>query len=223
MSEVQLQQANTNANCKTQGASKPGRSSKASSSKTDSLCLPPREKDPGVTSSSLHKGLSTRGYAFGKTEQSLQALRTGFPDAPTNILKAIDRVAKEQKIDPLLVAAIVKKESTWNPTAGSPKGALGLMQLMPRTGRKFGASNRADPYQNLTAGTKYLKYLLDRYSKPQYSGGNEHKALKLALAAYNAGEPAVDKAGYNIPAKRETQDYVRKVTADYTRARAAAF
>jgi hypothetical protein len=111
--------------------------------------------------------------------------------------------AKKQGVEPELVAAVVNQESRFKPTARSPVGAQGLMQLMPRTGAWMGAKNLNDPTQNVQAGVKYLKYLEKRFN------GNE----KLILAAYNGGEGNVKKYG-GVPPFRETRNYVVKV-ADY--------
>lgn len=113
---------------------------------------------------------------------------------------AIKRFAKKHSVEAALVFAIVHVESAFKPNARSPKGAVGLMQLMPTTARRFGVNNRNDPEQNLEGGIKYLKGLLLRYR------GN----LSFALAAYNAGEGAVDRYG-GIPKYAETQNYVRRV------------
>jgi soluble lytic murein transglycosylase-like protein len=100
-----------------------------------------------------------------------------------------------------LVRAVVQVESGFNPAARSPKGALGLMQLMPATIAQFGVRNPLDPAENVRAGVAYLRQLLDRYQD------NE----ELALAAYNAGPGAVEKHGQRVPPYRETQDYVTRV------------
>ena len=100
-----------------------------------------------------------------------------------------------------LVRAVVQVESAYNPNARSPKGAKGLMQLMPATALRFGVSNPYNPVENVRAGVAYLRQLLNRY------GNNE----KLALAAYNAGPGAVDKYGENVPPYRETQNYVTRI------------
>lgn len=100
-----------------------------------------------------------------------------------------------------LVRAVVQVESAFNPRARSPKGAMGLMQLMPATAQQFSVNNPYDPIQNVRAGVAYLRQLLDRYRD------NE----ELALAAYNAGPGAVDKHGQSIPPYRETQSYVAQI------------
>jgi soluble lytic murein transglycosylase-like protein len=119
----------------------------------------------------------------------------------------IEMVARENGVDPSLVKAVALVESGFNPKARSAKGAQGLMQLMPATAKQYGVSNIHDPYQNLNAGAKHLRELLD-----QYQGD-----VTLALAAYNAGSGAVSRYGGG-PAYRETQDYVKKVQTKMGRA-----
>jgi soluble lytic murein transglycosylase-like protein len=122
----------------------------------------------------------------------------------------LDRIvrdaAERHHVDQALVKAVISTESGWNSGAVSHKGAIGLMQLIPGTAQRFGAGNPFDPAQNVEAGTTYLKSLLDRYNNN----------LPLSLAAYNAGERAVDLSG-GVPAYRETQQYVQKVTQAYFR------
>lgn len=122
----------------------------------------------------------------------------------------LDRIVREaaarHDLDPALVKAVISTESGWNPYAVSPKGAMGLMQLIPATAKRFGVGNPYDPAQNVEGGTAYLKSLLDRY----------HGNLKESLAAYNAGPTAVDESG-GIPWYPETRRYVRKVTNAYFR------
>jgi soluble lytic murein transglycosylase-like protein len=118
----------------------------------------------------------------------------------------VQEAASRHQVDPALVRAVIETESNWNASAHSRKGAIGLMQLIPTTAQRFGVNDAYSPQQNVDAGVRYLKALLERYD------GN----LDLALAAYNAGEGAVDRA-HGIPAFRETRDYVQKVQNAYFR------
>jgi len=118
----------------------------------------------------------------------------------------IREVTARYNVDPDLIRAVVKTESNWNSSAISRKGALGLMQLVPGTARQLGVDNAFDPKQNLDGGVRYLHTLLERYNGD----------LDRALAAYNAGPGAVDRAR-GVPQLRETREYVRKVTDSYFR------
>jgi soluble lytic murein transglycosylase-like protein len=118
--------------------------------------------------------------------------------------RIVRQAAERHKVDPALVKAVISTESSWNPRAVSRKGAVGLMQLIPETAQRYGVGNRFDPAQNVEGGTMYLRSLLDRYNGD----------LTKSLAAYNAGERAVDLSG-GVPQYPETQDYVRKVTNAY--------
>jgi len=120
--------------------------------------------------------------------------------------KLVREAADRHRMDPALVRAVIETESNWNPRAYSRKGAGGLMQLIPTTAQRYGAYDLFNPQQNIDAGVQHLKRLLERYN------GN----LDLALAAYNAGEGAVDKA-QGIPPFRETRNYVQKVQNAYFR------
>jgi soluble lytic murein transglycosylase-like protein len=121
--------------------------------------------------------------------------------------KIITDVSRRQQMDPLLVSAVIRQESGFQPNAVSKTGAQGLMQLMPDTARSLGVRDAFDPKQNIEGGATLLRQLMDRY----------HGQLDLALAAYNAGPGAVDKYG-GVPPYPETQDYVRNVMADYREA-----
>jgi soluble lytic murein transglycosylase-like protein len=120
--------------------------------------------------------------------------------------KLVREAAERHSVDPALVRAVIETESNWNAGAISRKGAVGLMQLIPTTAQRFGVNDLYSPQQNVDAGVRYLKTLLERYN------GN----LELALAAYNAGEGAVDRA-HGIPRFRETRDYVQRVQSAYFR------
>ncbi|MGD2140301.1 MAG: lytic transglycosylase domain-containing protein [Burkholderiales bacterium] len=124
--------------------------------------------------------------------------------------KYIEAAAREQNIDPALVHAVISAESGYNPIARSRSGAAGLMQLMPETARRFGARNRFNPVENIQAGVRYLRMLMDLFDND----------LELVIAAYNAGENAVIRAGHRIPPYAETMTYVPRVLEYYRRYRA---
>ena len=129
-------------------------------------------------------------------------------DIPTsgdkNIDRIIFRVGEREGVDPRFIHAVIWQESKYEVTARSHAGAQGLMQLMPETAKRFGCSHTDDPEDNVQAGTKYLSWLLKRFS------GN----VQLVLAGYNAGEGNVDK--YNgVPPFNETQNYVRIISERY--------
>src|SRR5580693_706218 len=140
-------------------------------------------------------------YLDGKG-QNYQNLNRGFTQQ--DIDAAIDAAAVRHNVDPSLVRSVVKVESNFNPNAISPKGAMGLMQLMPSTARSLNVANPFDPAENVEAGVRHLRKLLDSY------GGN----VPLSLAAYNAGAGAVARSA-GIPHFRETQNYVRRITGLY--------
>ena len=118
--------------------------------------------------------------------------------------KYVEEMAKKHNVDPELIRAVIAAESGYNPTATSRKGAQGLMQLMPGTAQQLGVRDAYNPKQNIDAGVRYLRALLDKYNGD----------LDKALAAYNAGEGAVERAG-GVPNIRETKDYVRRITDRY--------
>jgi soluble lytic murein transglycosylase-like protein len=128
------------------------------------------------------------------------------PDSmPSHIQSLVNSISKTHGVDPRLVAAVMKVESNYNPWAKSSKGALGLMQLIPATGRRFGVRNFFDPAQNIEGGVRYLKFLSEKFGRNN---------LDLLLAAYNAGENLVERLG-RVPRIQETVEYVQKIKKIY--------
>jgi soluble lytic murein transglycosylase-like protein len=143
-----------------------------------------------------------------KAGKKLRMPRINFRDKDVNqkrFASKIAEVASRYQVPEALIHAVITVESAYDPNAISRAGAVGLMQLMPATARRYGVANRRNPSANLTAGTRYLKDLLLRFDRN----------LELALAGYNAGENAVEKFGNQIPPFDETQNYVRKVLKLY--------
>jgi len=134
----------------------------------------------------------------------LQANSHGHQASPEEIDQSIVMAAARHNVDPNLVRAVIKVESNFNSNAVSRKGAMGLMQLMPKTARELRVKNPFDPEQNADAGVRHLKYLLEKYNGD----------VNLTLAAYNAGEGAVRRSA-GVPRIAETQDYVRRITHRY--------
>jgi soluble lytic murein transglycosylase-like protein len=148
-------------------------------------------------------------FLGGESNQSATAkiVAANFRTAAANagdIDSAIQQAAARHNVDPNLVRAVVKVESNFNPNALSRKGAMGLMQLMPSTARQLKVKNPFDPEQNVDAGVRHLKQLLESY------GGD----IRLTLAAYNAGAGAVARSS-GVPHFAETQNYVRRITNLY--------
>src|ERR1051326_715713 len=146
-----------------------------------------------VTPRVVHETVIAARPVAQDTEDAPDAVAQKAP--PSTFRDAVDQIAERHKLPPLLVHSVIKVESNYNPNAVSSKGALGLMQLVPSTARRFGVSNSFDPSQNVDAGVRYLRYLQDLF-------GDD----RLAIAAYNAGEGAVLKRG-GIPPFRETRNY----------------
>ena len=126
---------------------------------------------------------------------------------------AIERAASDASVHAELLRAVIVVESGFNPRAISRRGAIGLMQLLPTTARRYGAFNAFDPEQNIHAGARYLADLLARFGA---------RNLDLVLAAYNAGENAVERYGRRVPPYRETRAYVPNVLKVYHALRAQA-
>ena len=129
--------------------------------------------------------------------------------AGSTVRSMVEEAAKQYEMSPELVDSVIQVESNYNPYAVSPKGAQGLMQLMPATARRFGVKNTFDPKDNIEGGVRYLKFLKETFQDE-----------RLAIAAYNAGEGAVQKYG-NVPPYQETMSYVAKVGRKYGQARRA--
>lgn len=140
-----------------------------------------------------------------KDSRAGKADRMGRADRWTLYGDLVSRTAEQYRIDAALVRAVINAESGYNPNAVSRRGAGGLMQLMPATAKRFGVANVFDPAENVRGGTRYLVELLKLFDND----------LRLALAAYNAGEASVLKYGKRIPPYRETTEYVSKVVAFY--------
>ena len=156
------------------------------------LVLSDRQLD---TPTAVYEVSGAPEYRSTRPVENGEPSRTGGYDA------LIEEHSRRHSLRPELVRAVIQVESGFNPRALSPKGAMGLMQLMPATARELGVTNAFDPDDNIRGGTRYLRLLLDKYD------GDE----RLALAAYNAGPGAVDKYGRQVPPYRETEKYVQKV------------
>jgi soluble lytic murein transglycosylase-like protein len=156
----------------------------------------------------VSEGLADRetpNAQYSKLLMSSAAGMRGFTTGDVLIDSYIVDSSRKYGIDPLLIYSQMHQESSFKLKATSPKGASGLMQLMPATARRLGVSNIYDPKQNIDGGVKYMRMLLDMF------GGD----VNLALAGYNAGEGAVMKYGNQIPPYSETQEYVRRISARY--------
>jgi len=142
--------------------------------------------------------------AAGAASPAIPAAGVATP-RPSSLRALVERVSREHGLDPRLVLALVRVESGFNPRAISPRGALGLMQIMPATARRLRLEHPFDPEENVRAGVRELGRLIERYVGD----------LPRALAAYNAGEGAVDRYG-GVPPYRETRGYVSRIMTLYT-------
>jgi len=154
----------------------------------------------GANASERQEADATTARQLSIAEASVE-LRPTIPHAQYDPI--IEEAALRHGVSASLVRAVVKVESNFKADARSPKGALGLMQLLPSTALELGATALFDPHTNINAGTRHLKHLLTRYAG----------SAELALAAYNAGEGAVERYGRTVPPYPETQAYVKKVLA----------
>ena len=157
------------------------------------------------------KPVSTAGTA---TNPQTLGLDPGWFDGPVSsgdatIDAMVRQAAARHGVDPRLIFLVMQAESGFRLRAVSPKGATGLMQLMPATALRLGVTNILDPRENVFGGVKYLRWLLDRF------GGD----VRLALAGYNAGEGAVESYRNQVPPFQETQNYVRSIVLRYIRFR----
>lgn len=168
-------------------------------------------KKTAQTTMRMEDAVSLRDSNYTKTTQSkvmmagggsLGGFTTGNPVYDSYIVESSNRYG----IDPLLIYAQMHQESAFKLKATSHKGASGLMQLMPPTARRFGVTDIYDPRQNIDAGVKYMRWLLNKFDGD----------VNLALAGYNAGEGAVMKYGNSIPPFNETREYVRRITNRYS-------
>ncbi len=150
------------------------------------------------------KGLSYKRIIKSQSRKAAKASKF-FSKNKKKYSPLIAKAAKKYEIDEKLLHAVIRAESAYNPNAVSSAGAVGLMQLMPQTAKRYGVSDRRNASQNIDGGTRYLKDLLAMFNSN----------LKLAVASYNAGEGAVKKYNNSIPPYPETQNYVKTVLAFY--------
>ncbi len=157
--------------------------------------------DPKVLCGYTRGGKGTISIGYAARHRRLPHVNANFR---RKISPYVTKTARKYGMDPAFIHAIISAESAYNPNARSHVGAMGLMQLMPFTAKRFGVRNAYNPYQNIDAGTRYLKLLYKEFG-----------SLELAAAGYNAGEGAVRKYNRSIPPYRETRKYVPKVMAFY--------
>jgi soluble lytic murein transglycosylase-like protein len=168
------------------------------------------KKTASTRAANVADGLATREGSYNPSgtrlamgsSSHLKGFTTGNPAHDQYIVDS----SRRYRIDPLLIYSQMHQESSFKIRATSNKGASGLMQLMPATARRFGVTKIYDPQQNIDAGVKYMRWLLDTFNQD----------VVLALAGYNAGEGAVMKYGWRVPPYRETQEYVRRISSRYS-------
>jgi soluble lytic murein transglycosylase-like protein len=182
---------------------KPIRRSSLSTAPKSASAATPDARLPAPQSSGHPSPLAQAAQSMPPTSNPNETI---IQSTPAEIARMVREVSSRYNVDPELIEAVIQTESHGNPSAVSRKGALGLMQLVPETAQQMGVKNAFDPKQNLDGGVRYLQMLLQRYNGD----------LDRALAAYNAGPRAVDRAG-GVPRYGETRAYVRKVTNSYYR------
>jgi hypothetical protein len=185
---------------------------------------PPSSESAKSRSAKIYKCIDSKGvihYTDKPKSSCYQLIYLGGSDIPpfSSFVESDDSLSKKSehyktliqdvatgtRLEPALLHAVIQTESAYNPNAVSPKGAVGLMQLMPATAKRFGVTDRRDAASNVYGGARYLRHLLELFN---------HN-LELALAAYNAGENAVKRYNNQIPPYRETRNYVKKVMRLY--------
>ena len=170
-------------------ANNAGQAISAPTDNARSLLAPAASVYDSLASASVNSSSALRGYTTGNAQVDQYLINSGANNG----------------VDPLLLYSIMHQESSFKSHAISPKGARGLMQLMPFTAMRYGVTNIFDPRQNIEGGARYVRFLLDRFDGD----------IDLVLAGYNAGEGAVEKYGWHIPPYSETQEYVRRISRRY--------
>jgi len=180
-------------------------SGKAARSRTKSGVAASTSPSVVPSSSLVSPTLFTPNISPSASVGNLSALR-GYTTGSLEVDGYLVKSGTSNSVDPLLLYSVMHQESSFKSRAISPKGARGLMQLMPGTAMRYGVTNIFDPRQNIEGGARYLRFLLDRFDGD----------VNLALAGYNAGEGAVEKYGWRIPPYAETQEYVRRISRRYS-------
>ncbi len=150
--------------------------------------------------------------SLGRSLQPMARRPRGWSTGRPKIDALIRQNGAKYGVDPYLIFCVMEQESHFNARALSPKGAQGLMQLMPGTAARFGVRHAFDPAQNIAGGTRYLKQLLGRFNN----------RVDLVLASYNAGEGAVARFGNRVPPYRETRNYVKRISFRYRQVKSPA-